>query len=93
MNLETRLIRAHIMLFLRRDERERKSVSLARYGAYEVRLLEPPSESDTFMFWLELFDHSRRISVDSWGADDFEEALTTAEYLAYRAEELSKRQL
>jgi len=91
MTLETRLAQAHVMLLvMSKDEHGSKSVPLARYGAYEVRLVEPPLGSTAFVFWLELFDHGCQVSIDSGGADDFEEALATAEYLASRAEDLSK---
>lgn len=91
VTLETRLAQAHVMLLvIPKDEHDSKSVALVRYGSYEVRLVEPPSVSDTFVFWIELFDHSCHVSIDSGGADDFEEALATAEYLVSRAEELSK---
>jgi hypothetical protein len=94
MPLETRLAQAHVMLLvIPKDERDSKSVSLARYGAYEVRLVEPLSVSNTFVFWIELFDHSCQVSIDSGGAEDFEEALATAEYFVSRAEELSKKMI
>ena len=90
-NLETRLARAHVMLLvIPKDQREWKTAPLARYGAYEVRLVELPSISNTFVFWIELFDRNRRVSIDSRGADDFEEALATAERLVSRAKELSE---
>lgn len=94
MPLETRLAQAYVMLLvIPKDEHDSKSVSLARYGAYEVRLVEPLSASNIFVFWIELFDHSCQVSIDSGGAEDFEEALATAEYLVSRAEELSKKKI
>ena len=92
MNLETRLARAHVMLLvIPKDEHDSKSAPLVRYGAYEVRLVELPSVSNAFVFWIELFDHNRQVSIDSKGANDFEEALATAEQLVSRAEALSKK--
>jgi hypothetical protein len=94
MPLETRLAQAYVMLLvIPKDEHDSKSVSLARYGAYEVRLVEPLSASNIFVFWIELFDHSCQVSIDSGGAEDFEEAVATAEYLVSRAEELSKKKI
>jgi len=92
MTLEARLAQAYItMLVVAKDEHELRAVSVIRYGAYEVRLVEPPSASDTFAFWIELFDHNCQSSIDGGGANDFERALATAEYLASHAKQLGKR--
>ena len=92
MPLETRLAQAYVMLLvIPKDEYDSKFVSLARYGAYEVRLVEPLSACNTLVFWIELFDHTCQISIDSGGAEDFEEALAKAEYFVSCAEELSKK--
>jgi hypothetical protein len=94
MDLETRLVQAYVMLMvIPKDEHDLKSVAVLRYGAYEVRLIEPPAASDTFVFWIELFDHDSQVSIDSGGAGDFERALATAEYFASCAEKLSREQL
>jgi hypothetical protein len=76
----------------RREEPGSKSVSVARYGAYEVRLLQvvQGSSADPFIFWIELFDHKRRISLDSGSAKNLEKALGVAEELISHAEQLSK---
>ena len=90
-SLEARLVQAYIMLpVVPKYERDLKFASVIRYGAYEVRLVERPSPSDTFVFWVELFDHDTQVSIDGGGADDFERALATAEYLASLAEKLDK---
>jgi hypothetical protein len=67
-------------------------VSVARYGAYEVRLLRPVQGSsiDPLLFWLELFDRDRGISLDSGSAEYFEKALALVEQLISQAEQLSK---
>jgi hypothetical protein len=94
MPLEARLIRAHVELQVTpKDANDCKSVPLARYGAYEVRLVEPLQNSgtDAFEFWLELFDDIQKISLDSAGANDFEEATTLAKELIAHAEELSEK--
>ena len=93
MNLEARLIRAHVELQVtQKDEHDCRSVALARYGAYEVRLFEPPHNSGTkvFEFWLELCDHGQKLSVDSAGANDLEEAVTLANVLVAHAQELNE---
>jgi len=94
MTLEARLLQAHIELEVTpKDEHDVKSVPLARYGEYEVRLVESAhgSPANTFDFWLELFDHRRMISVDSGGANDLEGAVAIAETLIAHAKELSKK--
>jgi len=80
-----------MLLVIPTDKHDSKSAPLARFGAYEVRLVELPSVSNTFVFWIELFDHNRQVSIDRKGANDFEEALATAEHLILRAEELSNK--
>lgn len=94
MSLEARLIQAYVMLLVvPKDERDLKSVSVVRFGAFEVRLIEPPLASNTFAFWIELFDHDCQVSVDGGGANDFERALATAEYFASCAEKLDRARL
>ena len=75
------------------DERGVKAVPIARYGAYEVRLVEfsETFSALTFVFWLELFDHKDNVAVDGGGANDLEEAVTLAEDLVSQAEELCKK--
>jgi hypothetical protein len=90
MTLEARLIRAHVMLRLAQKD-QHSFVPLARHGAYEVRLVElTDGLVNKFIFWIELFDRDRRVSIDSGGANDVEEASTIADHLALRAEQLSK---
>jgi hypothetical protein len=93
MDIEARLVRAQLELYVkRREECGSKSVFVARHGAYEVRLLRPAQGSsvDPFIFWLELFDQDRRISLDSGSAEYFEKALALAEQLISQAKQLSK---
>jgi hypothetical protein len=92
MNLEARLIQAHVELQVTpKDANDCRSARLPGYGAYQVRLVEPAGNSgvSAFEFWLELFDHARKLSVDSAGANDLEEAVTLAEQLIAQAQELS----
>ena len=93
MTLEARILQARIELEAApKDEHDVKSVLLARHGEYEVRLVESAHDfpAGTFDFWFELFDHRRKISVDSGGANDLERAVAIAETLVANAEELSK---
>ena len=91
MTLEARLVYAHIELQVApTDGGKVKYVPVVRHGAYELRLVEPTISpcANPFDFWLELFDHSRKISVDSGGADDLETAVTIAEALVAEAKAL-----
>jgi hypothetical protein len=94
MNLETRLVQAHVELYATpKDRHGSRIVCLARYGAYDVRLVEPGDVMPfgAFDFWLELFDHNQRASLDSGGTSDLEQALTIAEELVSHAIDLSKQ--
>ena len=93
MDMETRLTHAYVELYAKpRDEHGAKSVPVVRCGAYEVRLVEPMLDRpDASVFWLELFDHSRGISLYGGNAEDFEGALTIAEELVSRAEQLNRK--
>jgi hypothetical protein len=52
-----------------------RTATVARYGAYEVRLVELmlDPQVDTIPFWVELFDHKSAVTIDSCGGHDFEE--------------------
>ena len=92
--MEAQLRRAHVELkFTPEDEHGLKAVPLARFGAYEVRLVDfsQISSGKAFDFWLELFDHNERIAIDGGGVNDLEEAVTAVEDLISRAQELSKK--
>src|SRR5262245_58127324 len=87
---EARLIRAYLALFLVPWEDGARSVRLARFGAYEVRLVEFAHDylsGDGFPLWLELFAHDIQLSIDSRGCDEFEEAVSAADDLMAKASE------
>ena len=94
MTIETRLVRAHVELAVTpEDEHGVKAVPLARFGAYEVRLVEfsQISFGNAFDFCLELFDYNEGIAIDGGGANDLEEAVRFVEDLISGAQELSKK--
>ena len=68
-----------------------KTVTLERYGDYEVRLVDFSQGSSTgdCLFWLELYCHMTRSSLDSCRCDDLEEAEAAADHLVSRAKQLS----
>jgi hypothetical protein len=79
--LELRILQLYIWtLNAKRFTDGYRTVTVARYGAYEVRLVEPllDSRADTVPFWIELFDHKSANTIDSCGGHDFEESAAGA---------------
>jgi hypothetical protein len=62
-------------------------ITLARFGSFEVRLIQPISVSPTSeaRFWMELFDHDRQLSIDSVGNLVLEDAAIAAEHFIAHA--------
>ncbi len=80
--LEAQLIEAHATLLLTHQDTEgRRSVTLVRHGSFEVRLVQPLhiSPEGAVLFWMELFDHDRQLSIDSVGNSVLEDAVIAAE--------------
>jgi hypothetical protein len=68
------------------------SVSLASIGDHEIRMLAGPAVDldGTPLFWLELFDHSLKTSVDSFRCHRLKDAVpVVCDFLA-QASELNK---
>ena len=66
------------------------SVSLAWIGSCEVRIFEGPRVTSDGMpvFWLELFDHSAKMSVDSFSCREIEDAVVILEDFFAQADQL-----
>jgi hypothetical protein len=89
--VEQRIVRAYTYLFLvPTDSTGTKHVSLARFGQYEVRLLELAT-SDERTTWLELFARNTQTAIDSCCFGDLEEAADAAGYLISSARQLHDR--
>ena len=91
--LDAQLIQARVKLQRAiHDENGLRTAMLVCHGAYEVRLIESlyASPANAFLFWIELFDHNRRLSIDSAGSDALEDAVLAAEHLIARAKEQSE---
>ena len=87
-------VRSYLSLFLAHpDADQTKVASLARFGAYEVRLIEFSLEScgDAALLWLELFAHDIGCSLDSFECDDLDEAVGHADEFIARAHALDQR--
>lgn len=67
-----------------------KTVTLIRYGDYEVRLVDFSRGGSTAdgPFWLELYCHMTRSSLDSCRCDDLDDAEAAADHLVLRAKQL-----
>jgi hypothetical protein len=92
--LEWRIIQSYVwVLCAPQDSDGQKTCSLARHGAYDVRLIEPSQmpQGDTIAFWIELYDNQQRSTLDSFGNDDLEEAATAADALITEAKMLHGR--
>jgi hypothetical protein len=90
-----RILEAHNSLTLEYAPEElggRPTASLVRYGPYEVRLIELPSESQNGarQFWLELFDHRQKQMLDSYRSSNLEDTAAVAESLCSEAELLNQ---
>lgn len=87
--LERTLRHAYVALMLAPERKDgSRTVALARYGALEVRLLEfDHDERCDASFWLELYCHDTRSSLDSCRCDDLDDADAIADSLLLRAQE------
>jgi hypothetical protein len=86
------LIGAHARL--QRAERDGDTsamVTLVRPGSFEVRLVQPLQSIPEGVprFWMELFDHDRKLSIDSVGNLALVDAVIAAEDFIARATQLS----
>jgi hypothetical protein len=91
--IELRLTRAYISLLLvPTDEEGLRSVSLARYCKYEVRLVESALTPavDSQKLWVDLYAHDVHARIDRCSVNDLDEAVAAAEYLISRARTLNE---
>lgn len=89
--LELRILQLYIWALSRnRCVDGYRTATVARYGAYEVRLVESllDPQVDTIPFWVELFDHRNAATIDSCGGHDFEETAAGTAALISQASRL-----
>jgi hypothetical protein len=69
-----------------------RTATLKCFGPFEVRLVQPSSEppTKTVMFWMEIFDHDRQLSIDSIGDCTLDDAVIAAEDFIARAMALNE---
>ena len=90
--IEQKIIRAYVKLvFSARDATGSRTTLVARFGSLDVRLTEFPQESLSDgrpLFWLEIYSHATRSTVDSCGCSEFDESeLATAVNLVLKAKQ------
>ena len=72
-----------------------RSTSLAKYGSYEVRLVErkPADGADAPHLWVELHAKEVETAIEARGCDDLETAAIAAEQIMSKAERLQNDML
>ena len=75
-----------------RSETGARTVSLAKCGNCELRLIElsTATHGGEPPLWVELYDHDVRASIDSCRCSDLEETVSAAEYLLSRAQQFAE---
>jgi hypothetical protein len=89
--IERRLVRAYVSLFAAFEPGQgTRSVSVAGYGSYQVRLLEPDGNpsADLPAWRLELYSRHAQAALASIGCDELEAAVTVADELLAQARRL-----
>jgi hypothetical protein len=83
MLTELRIAKAYVELASILEDGSKASVSLAWIGNCELRMFRgPKTDFDSrALFWLELFDHGTRVSVDSFRCHSIEDATPAFEVL------------
>jgi hypothetical protein len=89
--IEQRIIRAYVQLSFAHDNLDgSRAVTVAQFGALEVRLSELPrvrKHPDVPQFWLEMYSHVSFSTLDSYGCFDFNESeLAAAVEFVFEAE-------
>jgi hypothetical protein len=69
-----------------------RAVILTRFGPFEIRVFQPLSapRMDAIMFWIDLFDHDRQLSIDSIGDCTMDDAVIAVEDFIARATALNE---
>lgn len=85
--VELRIAQAYVNLSSIPDDSAEARVSLAAIGSCEIRMLRL-QEADLDgvpLFWLELFDHGTRTSIDSFRCHKIKDAVPVFEYFRSEA--------
>ena len=89
---ELRIARAYVKLLCIPEGSSEASVSLAWIGNYEILIFEgSQADSDGIpLFWLELFDHGAKTSVDSFSCHEIKDAVVVFEDFVSQANQLNQ---
>jgi hypothetical protein len=89
--LHHRILEAYFSPELDEERSDQRTVSLARHGAYEVRMVELSRKMKTGaeQLWLELFDHDHQRTIDSYSGRTLGGITAAAESLCSNAKGLS----
>jgi hypothetical protein len=89
---ELRIAQAYLNLLCIPEGSSNASVSLAWIGSCEIRIFEGPQANTNGMplFWLELFDHRAKTSVDTFSCNEIEDAAVVFEDFIAQANDLNE---
>jgi hypothetical protein len=89
---ELRIARAYVKLLCIPEGSSKASVSLAWIGNCEIRIFEGSQINTDGMplFWLELFDHGAKLSVDTFSCNEIEGAVVVFEDFIAQANHLNQ---
>lgn len=85
---QTRIAQAYIALSSApKGKYGERTVSIVRIRNYEIRMVESCSSdmADTFLFWIELFDHDIQSTVDSCRCREIEDGVAGFEQFLRQA--------
>jgi hypothetical protein len=88
-----RLYKSYVGLGLTpRNERGSRTISVARFGTFEVRLIEfaDCNRQGSSDLWIELYRHDTQSSLDGCLCQDLDDVRNLGEYLISQAQELYK---
>jgi hypothetical protein len=86
--LHHRILEAYYSPEFDEEQSDQPTVSLVRRGPYELRLMELSRKlkTETERLWLELFDHDRQRTIDSYSGRTLGDITAAAESLCSNAE-------
>ena len=92
MLTESKIEKAYVSLCAIRQESPEASVSLARIGSHEIRMLAAPEvdPDGAPLFWLELFDRRTKTSVDSFCCHRLKDAVPVVSDFFAQVDDLNK---
>ena len=89
---ELRIARAYVKLSCIPENSSETSVSLVSIGSCEIRMFQGPEVDfdGVPLFWLELFDHSTKTSVDGCNCHRIKDAVPLFDDFISQADRLNK---